>query len=219
MEGGKGWIYYEDGETSSNHASYSLEGTELSEAVVTVKKDNGQIYFQIDDRTTAIVLNIRELSFMDKRAIAGFRVVSGVNPGDFDLAVHVEYLHMVEEGSVIPAGYSEGRSFGGDGIDIIETVGATSLEDGFFTLHYSAWFGGEQQHSFALVFGKYSDPYEADLCHDAKGDPAVELSEGIVAFSLSAIPGGSEATKLKVHYLSNTGENLVKEFVRDVGTD
>ena len=217
ISGGKE-IYYSDAQ-SSEHAAYNLDGTELSEAVVTVKKAEAQVYLQIDDRTTALALNIREVSFSGKRAIAGFRVIPDFKSGDFDLAVHVEYLNLVEEGEVVTYSEAQGRSYGADGIDIIDALGATSLEDGFLTVHYSVWFGGEQKHRFALVFGKYADPFEADLCHDSVGDPAAELSEGIVAFDLSRIPGGAEARSLKVHYLSNTGELLVKEFVRDLGTD
>lgn len=209
----------------SYYMSYDIPRDAVAqEAVVTVKTAGGEMFLQINDATRALVINQIDKKLAGCRAFADFVVAQGKDMGSgYDLRVYVNWIRAIQMGVVGSsseyAGPNDVTSSVSDRIDILDSTGMTSLEDGFLTIHYSVRMGGEVEHGFSLVFGGYDDPFEADLVHDANSDSSDSLQEGLVAFDLRRIPGGEDAQSLKLHYISNSGERLLREFVRNTGTN
>ena len=72
-----------------------------------------------------------------------------------------------------------------DGLDVIEDW-MTSLEDGFLTIHYSAWFGNSNVwHHLTLTPEDKENPLVLTLRHDAKGDEPLEKTDALIYFDIN----------------------------------
>lgn len=72
-----------------------------------------------------------------------------------------------------------------DGLDVIDDW-MTSQEDGFLTIHYSAWFGNSNVwHHLALTPDDKDNPLVLTLRHDAKGDMPLEKTDALIYFDIN----------------------------------
>ena len=145
------------------------------------------------------------------RVFLQYRYVVAENLADFCTdAILVEWASPLDVGSV---GDLTAKSRGEDPVDIILDW-MTSLEDGFFTLHYSIPASGNVKHDFTLYRGDSKDVFI--LSHDAHGDTKGSLMDGLVCFDVSSLLPDTEGKTVKLYLdyidLNNTKKRLTVEY-------
>lgn len=171
-------------------------------AIVTVKQDeSGTIYFQLDDNTVLFPYNYdRPFSGME-RIICGLSVAKGANE------CFVQWMDFLVKGDV---SYTQDAI--DDGLDIIEDW-MTSVEDGFLTIHYNAWWGnGEEPH--LLLVRPSANEYELTIVHQMNGDEPLEKADALVYFDINEILPDTEGTykDLTIKWKSCEGAHKAKTF-------
>ena len=187
----------------TSNSSGTPYGTEDYSAIVTVKQDDsGAIVLQLDDYTRLYPSNYTHPYNGLQRIICGLRIAQNNR-------CEVLWMDFLEKGGV-----SGNWSGEGDGADVLDDW-MTGVEDGFLTLHYSAFWGsGEVEHGLSIVTGRNpNDPYELWFCHDSKGDTPLTKADALVYFDINTLPptDGKYVT-LTLKWLSSASEPATKTF-------
>lgn len=171
-------------------------------AIVTVKQDeSGTIYFQLDDNTVLFPYNYNMPYNGMERIICGLAVANGANE------CHVQWMDFLEKGDI---SYTQDAI--DDGLDIIDDW-MTSVEDGFLTIHYNAWWGnGTNPH--LLLVKPSANTYELTIVHQMNGDEPLEKADALVYFDINDILPDTEGTykDLTIKWKSIEGAAKSKTF-------
>lgn len=171
-------------------------------AIVTVKQDeSGIIYFQLDDNTVLFPYNYNMPFNGMERIICGLAVANGANE------CHVQWMDFLEKGDI---SYTQDAI--DDGLDIIDDW-MTSVEDGFLTIHYNAWWGnGTNPH--LLLVKPSANTYELTIVHQMNGDEPLEKADALVYFDINDILPDTEGTykDLTIKWKSIEGAAKSKTF-------
>lgn len=174
-------------------------------AIVTVKQNSaGSVFFQLDDDTRLFPTNYSQPYNGMQRIMCGLREYRQ-NRCD------ILWMDFLEKGELVEAADWNGES---DGADILSDW-MTSVEDGFLTVHYSAWWGeGDVEHTLRLVSGKNPDnPYELWFCHDSNGDTSSGKGDALVYFDIDSLPStGGDYVILTLKWQNCAGELATKNF-------
>ena len=174
-------------------------------AIVTVKQNSaGSVFFQLDDDTRLFPTNYSQPYNGMQRIMCGLREYRQ-NRCD------ILWMDFLEKGELVEAAAWNGES---DGADILSDW-MTSVEDGFLTVHYSAWWGeGDVEHTLRLVSGKNPDnPYELWFCHDSNGDTSSGKGDALVYFDINSLPStGGDYVILTLKWQNCAGELATKNF-------
>ena len=151
------------------------EKREEYNAIVTVKQTpGGRIFFQLDDNNVLYPTNYSEPYTGMRRIICGISTRRGSNE------CLVEWMDFLVKGDI---SYADDAI--DDGLDILDDW-ITSVEDGFLTIHYSAWWGdGTVPHLFLVK--PSGNAYELTVVHQMNGDEPLEKGDGIIYFDLDGI--------------------------------
>lgn len=171
-------------------------------AIVTVKQDeSGTIYFQLDDNTVLFPYNYNMPFNGMERIICGLAVANCANE------CHVQWMDFLEKGDI---SYTQDAI--DDGLDIIDDW-MTSVEDGFLTIHYNAWWGnGTNPH--LLLVKPSANTYELTILHQMNGDEPLEKADALVYFDINDILPDTEGTykDLTIKWKSIEGAAKSKTF-------
>ena len=186
----------------SDEAPASADDAESYTAIVTVKQDDGgHVCFQLDDAIRLYPVNYPEPFTRQCRIICGLTVWEGNQ-------CMVHWMDYLQEGAV-----QSGFSGNDDGVDVLEDW-MTSVEDGYFTLHYQTLWGQDPQpHTLLLVPGE-EDPFQLRLIHLRNGDEALERADALIYFDLdTALPStGGVYQPLTLTWKNGAGETATKTF-------
>ena len=208
---GGSYDFMEPGENYSY--SDPQKGTSNDLAIGTVRSQDGVRYIRLDAQSCSQVMNPKEIADIKDgtRVFLQYRYVVAENLADFCTdAILVEWASPLDVGSVEDL---TAKSRGEDPVDIILDW-MTSLEDGFFTLHYSIPASGNVKHDFTLYRGDSKDVFI--LSHDAHGDTKGSLMDGLVCFDVSSLLPDTEGKTVKLYLdyidLNNTKKRLTVEY-------
>ena len=189
------------------------KGTSNDLAIGTVRSKDGVRYIRLDEKSCSQVMNPDGIADIKDgtRVFLQYRYVVYASIADFCTdAILVEWASPLDVGSV---GDLTAKSRGEDPVDIILDW-MTSLEDGFFTLHYSIPASGNVKHDFTLYRGESKDVFI--LSHDAHGDTKGSLMDGLVCFDVSSLLPDTEGKTVKLYLdyidLNNTKKRLTVEY-------
>ena len=199
-----------DGEYGYNDPQ---KGTSNDLAIGTVRSRDGVRFIRLDGQSCSQVMNPKEIADIKDgtRVFLQYRYVVASSIADFCTdAILVEWASPLDVGSV---GNQTAKSRGEDPVDIILDW-MTSLEDGFFTLHYSIPASGNVKHDFTLSRG--ASEYDFILSHDAHGDTKGSLMDGLVCFDVSGLLPDTEGKTVELHLdyidLNKTKKRLTIEY-------
>lgn len=103
-------------------------------------------------------------------------------------------------------GDQNATTYGTDAVDINLGSWVTIAEDGFLTLRFNTYWGGQQKHWVNLV-ADTNNPYSLTFYHSSNNDQKVYPADGIVAFDLSSLPDTNGKTvDLTLKWNSFNGE-------------
>ena len=201
----------------------SAADSQVCQAIVTSKiSPSGEVYFQVTENERVYPANFRDFGYpFDRpRRIVCELVVFDRPYGDLGRYALIDWMEFVQEGPVQGGGQFDagevGYSAEEDGLDVLNDW-MTSLEDGFLTLHFSAWWGYQpKRHEFLLLTGTNpDDPYEVRLVHHANGDPKSMEADALVAFDLSGrlpVPEYTANTQVTLTWKNTSGEINRRQF-------
>lgn len=87
----------------------------------------------------------------------------------------------------------------------------TTVQDGFFTLHYSAWWGdGSVPHNVVLLPGK--TPFELNLRHFSNGDIPQKQADALIYFDLQDLLPQTEGHELSINWFTCDGKTAQKTY-------
>jgi len=170
--------------------------------ILTCKTDDaGTFYLQLDDKTTALPLNVKKPLFGGKevRALANITDKgkgTKENGGDgFDRVVEINTIDSILTKKPVPTLGSvaeDEKKYGNDHVAIVDLWPA-GIEDGYLNICFDAvWGRYGRVHYINLVTGTDpEDPYTLVLRHDANGDDYMAgsyIARSLVAFSLRELP-------------------------------
>ena len=171
-------------------------------AIVTVKQDaSGTIYFQLDDNTVLFPYNYDRPFTGMERIICGLSVAKGANE------CHIQWMDFLVKGDI---SYTQDAI--DDGLDIIDDW-MTSVEDGYLTIHYDAWWGNGAEPHLLLVKPSVNE-YELTVVHQMNGDEPLEKADALVYFDINELlPNTAGAYKdLTIKWKSCEGASKAKTF-------
>ena len=153
-------------------------------ALVTIKTNSstGQVYFQLDDSTTILPVNIDKSLYGKKelRALTNFKVQEGQS-GHYSKSAYVNW---------------------------VDTILTKNMAQSFGDKNNEK-YGNRTKHAINLVKG--DKPYEVVLHHNAFGDTRGFVSDGLVAFSLKDLPDTQgKSVDLILKWQSFSGMKSVK---------
>lgn len=177
-------------------ADYSPD-TQSFNAIVTVKQDQeGKVYFQLDDSHVLYPRRYPETFNGIRRIICGIETYANTNE------CAVLWMDYLEEGTVA----SEANGVQDDGLDLISDW-MTSVEDGFLTVHYDAFWGsGNVAHKLIVTPG--TDPYSINLIHSANGDEALEKGDALIYFDINSLLPDTEGAYKTLTLSWKTCDNI-----------
>ena len=112
-------------------------------AVVTVKESADEtLFFQLDDQTTLLPVNLNSHPFGGKevRALVNYEEVDE-SSGSFDKAVHVNWIDSIRTKAMAPnLGDQNDEVYGTDPVEIVPDW-VTIAEDGYLTLRFRTKIG------------------------------------------------------------------------------
>ena len=181
-------------------------------ALVTVKEAADEtVFFQLDDNTTLLPVNITSHPFKSKevRALVNYNELD-VASGVYDKSVHVNWIDSIRTKPMAPnLGDQNDDEYGTDPVEIVNDW-VTIAEDGYLTLRFrTVWSNLGITHYVNLIpTNNPANPYEVEFRHDANGDhKSGRMGDGLVAFKLNNLPDTEgETVKLKLIWKSFSGE-------------
>lgn len=187
-------------------------------ALVTVKESVDEtLFFQLDDQTTLLPVNLNSHPFGGKevRALVNYKEVDE-SSGDFDKAVYVNWIDSIRTKPMAPnLGDQNDEAYGNDPVEIVNDW-VTIAEDGYLTLRFrTMWSNMGITHYVNLIpTNNPENPYEVEFKHDANGDVNGRVGDGLVAFKLDNLPDTEgETAKLKLIYKSfNTTKSIEFDY-------
>ncbi|HHV04699.1 MAG TPA: hypothetical protein GXX64_12490 [Bacteroidales bacterium] len=184
-------------------------------ALVTVKHASDEtVFFQLDDKTTLLPLNLQPSIFDSKevRALVNYNEVDEPSK-QYDKAVHVNWIDSIRTKPMAPnLGDKNKDEYGDDPVEIVRDW-VTIAEDGYLTLRFRTYWGysGVVHYVNLTPTNNPENPYEVEFFHDANGDYADRKGDGLVAFKLDKLPDtNGETVKLKLKWKSFSGEKSVE---------
>ena len=195
-------------------ASCQDDGTDPSllypNALVTVKEAADEtVFFQLDDNTTLLPVNITSHPYDSKevRALVNYNELD--DPSQvYDKAVHVNWIDTIRTKPMAPnMGDENDNVYGNDPVEIVNDW-VTIAEDGYLTLRFRTIWGNRGITHFVNLISTDNpeNPYEMEFRHDAKGDVTGRIGDGLVAFKLDDLPDTEgETVKLKLKWESFNG--------------
>lgn len=172
------------------------ESLDRANAIVTVKPlEDGGFYMQLDEQTTVYPVNMDTSPYEEKtRAFANLRMVqfpsdASSEAGIYDAAADVNWFRDILNKDMVqvPGTVTDlDGEYGKDPVDIMASW-MTSVEDGYFTIHFETYSRGiGATHEVNLIQPDPDKPYELEFRHNANGDTYGTRVWGIAAFDLSA---------------------------------
>ena len=188
----------------------------LPNALVTVKQNGDACYLQLDDNTTLLAKNLKAPVYGGKevRALVNYDVLNEKNDA-YNQVIHVNWMDSILTKQPQPYLATEAENnakYGNDAVDIVRDW-VTVAEDGYLTLRFRAFWGGEKPHYINLLTGvNPENPYEVELRHNQNGDPQYRLGDALVAFNLNnVLPDTKGKTvKLTIRWKSSQGDKKVE---------
>ena len=161
--------------------------------LVTIKRSpEGTVFLQYG----RFKLLPEELAFERQRRVMAQMTVFPQMEGEY-YKCKVDWIEQLEEGRFLYA-QAGAKAPAGDGLDIILGSEYTRVDDGYLSVHYLTWGGGQTvHHDFDLIAGLYpDDPYALVLVQDSNSDAKESKSEGMVCFDINDLPptGGETRT-------------------------
>lgn len=165
-------------------------------AIVTVKPlEDGGFYMQLDEQTTVYPANMDSSPYKEKtRVFANLTKVpmpadASGEAADYDIAADVNWFRdMLNKDMVqVPETVTDlDAEYGKDPVDIMASW-MTSVEDGYFTIHFETYSrGAGTTHEVNLIQPDPDKPYELEFRHNAEGDTYGTRVWSIAAFDLTA---------------------------------
>jgi hypothetical protein len=181
-------------------------------ALVTVKEAADEtVFFQLDDNTTLLPVNLTSHPFNSKevRALVNYNELDDAS-GVYDKSVHVNWIDSIRTKPMAPnLGDQNDAEYGTDPVEIVNDW-VTIAEDGYLTLRFrTVWSNLGITHYVNLIpTNNPANPYEVEFRHDANGDhKSGRMGDGLVAFKLDDLPDTEgETVKLKLIWKSFSGE-------------
>ena len=181
------------------------------EMAVTIKQDtNGTVFFE-NGKYGRIYPGENYPFEKQCRALGSLTIFAEEVP-DYGHRCEVHWLEPIDAGRVYDASF-DASSAHNDGLDVNLSGGITSVDDGYLTVHYSAWWGDpvSTPHEFSLVCigdGEFS------LLHNAKGDGTDVYSPGLVYFDINALIPDTDGQRVSVNisWITTTGQTENKTF-------
>ncbi|MEA4904496.1 MAG: NigD-like protein [Petrimonas sp.] len=184
-------------------------------ALVTVKHAGDEtVFLQLDDKTTLLPVNLKSSLFDKKevRALVNYKEVDDPSK-EYDQAVYVNWIDSIRTKPMAPdLGSGNTEAYGDDPVEIVSDW-VTIAEDGYLTLRFRTRWGYQQTiHYVNLIPTNNPDnPYEVEFRHNANGDTAERVGDGLVAFRLDKLPDTKgETVKLKLKWKSFSGDKTAE---------
>ncbi len=165
-------------------------------ALVTVKPnaDNTEVYFQLDDNTQLFPVNITASPY-GKEEMRAFTTYRMAKDNEKKSSVTCQQIYVNVLNSILTKDTAENlgeaaniKAYGNDAVEIVNDW-VTIAEDGYLNLRFRTYWGGVSAHTVNLVYdGDDENPYHVSFYHDANGDLAGRLADGLVAFRLTELP-------------------------------
>lgn len=176
-------------------------------AIVTVKQDaDGTTFFQLDDDTRVYPSNFAEPYTGLRRIVCGLLLSPDMT------GCTVQWYDALEQGTV--SGDALPETAVSDGVEVLEDW-MTSVEDGFLTVHYSAWWGDGHTPHQLLVLTRLNpeNPYELTLVHQRNGDEALRRADSLIYFDINDLPSTQgDYVTLTLNWKNLDGEDASKNF-------
>lgn len=172
-------------------------------ALVTIKSNpsTGQVYFQLDDSTTVLPVNMKASPYGNRelRAIANLTGVKGQR-GHYSQTAYINWIDTILTKKMAPDLMKENdKAYGKDPIEVVNSW-MTVAEDGYLTLRFRTYSGSGCRHRLNLVKG--DKPGEVVLHHQVLGYTNGVVRDGMVAFRLDDQPGNVAIEKPKERFLT-----------------
>lgn len=183
-------------------------------ALVTVKKAaSDKVFFQLDDNTTLLPVNITTHPFGSKevRALVNYDEVNDPHQG-FDKAVKVNWIDSIRTKPMARnLGERNNEVYGNDPVEIVNDW-VTIAEDGYLTLRFrTLWTSGTTHYVNLISTNNPENPYEVEFKHNANGDINGRFGDGLVAFKLDDLPDTEGQTvKLKLKWKAFNSDKSVE---------
>ena len=184
-------------------------------ALVTVKEAADEtVYFQLDETTTLLPVNITSHPFDSKevRALVNYEEVDDYSE-EYDQAVRVNWIDSIRTKPMAPnLGEDNDNEYGNDPVEIVSDW-VTIAEDGYLTLRFRTMWSqlGITHYVNLIPTNNPENPYEVQFKHDANGDVSGRVGDGLVAFRLDQLPDTEgETVKLKLIWDSFNGEKSME---------
>lgn len=184
-------------------------------ALVTVKEAADEtVYFQLDETTTLLPVNITSHPFDSKevRALVNYEEVDDSSE-EYDQAVRVNWIDSIRTKPMAPnLGEDNDNEYGNDPVEIVSDW-VTIAEDGYLTLRFRTMWSqlGITHYVNLIPTNNPENPYEVQFKHDANGDVSGRIGDGLVAFRLDQLPDTEgETVKLKLIWDSFNGEKSME---------
>ena len=184
-------------------------------ALVTVKEAADEtVYFQLDETTTLLPVNITSHPFDSKevRALVNYEEVDDSSE-EYDQAVRVNWIDSIRTKPMAPnLGEDNDNEYGNDPVEIVSDW-VPIAEAGYLTLRFrTMWRQLGIPHYVNLIpTNNPENPYEVQFKHDANGDVSGRVGDGLVAFRLDQLPDTEgETVKLKLIWDSFNGEKSME---------
>lgn len=184
-------------------------------ALVTVKEAADEtVYFQLDETTTLLPVNITAHPFDSKevRALVNYEEVDDSSE-EYDQAVRVNWIDSIRTKPMAPnLGEDNDNEYGNDPVEIVSDW-VTIAEDGYLTLRFRTMWSqlGITHYVNLIPTNNPENPYEVQFKHDANGDVSGRVGDGLVAFRLDQLPDTEgETVKLKLIWDSFNGEKSME---------
>lgn len=180
-------------------------------AIVTTKTDSatGQPYMQLNDSVTLVPTNIKQWQTGNKemRAFVFYTLVDSA-AGHYSHAAKVHSIDTIRTKMMSsPKVDNLNNVYGNDPVEIVNSWESV-CEDGYLTIRFRTYFGGQKVHSLYLV--RTGDD-TVELHHNANGDVAGEVGDGVIAFRLNDMPDTEGKYKtFTLKWQSFSGEKSIK---------
>lgn len=184
-------------------------------ALVTVKEAADEtVFFQLDDNTTLLPVNITSHPFGSKEVRALVNYDETDDPSqEYDQAVRVNWIDSIRTKPMAPnLGAENDEVYGVDPVEIVPDW-VTIAEDGYLTMRFrTMWSHQGITHYVNLIpANNPENPYEVEFKHNANGDVSGRIGDGLVAFRLDQLPDTEgETVKLKLKWKSFNGDKSME---------
>ena len=194
-----------------NGTAMDMSG-KMTQAIVTVKQDaEGVVFFQLDEKTQLYPVNYAQPYEGLKRIICGLSLDKEKK------RCYIHWMDEIERGDAATLTSETGPLMDSQsaGLDVLDDW-MTSVEDGFLTVHYSAWWGeGKVPHTLRLYRSSGEEnTFELTLLHFNNGDEALEKLDALVYFDIDPLlaPTQGEYKTLTIKWTTLEGKAASKEF-------